>query len=64
MIEFLAVTLFPMLFLIVLFGGGELFRRRNINMDGEPPIDRTLFFMSKYSILILWGGHGFAELGA
>jgi protein-S-isoprenylcysteine O-methyltransferase Ste14 len=49
------ITLFPVLFLIVLFGGGQLFRRRNIDMDGKPPIDRRLFYISKYSILILWG---------
>jgi protein-S-isoprenylcysteine O-methyltransferase Ste14 len=24
-------------------------------MDGEAPINRTLFYISKYSILILWG---------
>lgn len=55
MIESVTLTLFPILFLIVLFGGGELFRRRNIDMDGDPPIDRRLFYISKYSILILWG---------
>ncbi len=55
MIESFGITLLPVLFLVVLFGGGELFRRRNIEMDGEPPIDRKLFYMSKYSILILWG---------
>jgi protein-S-isoprenylcysteine O-methyltransferase Ste14 len=55
MIESVTLTLFPILFLIVLFGGGKLFRRRNIDMDGDPPIDRTLFYISKYSILILWG---------
>lgn len=55
MIESLFVTLFPILFLIVLFGGGEMFRRKNIDMDGEPPINRVLFYISKYSILILWG---------
>jgi protein-S-isoprenylcysteine O-methyltransferase Ste14 len=55
-IEPLVVTVFPILFLIVLFGGGELFRRRNIDMDGEAPIDRTLFFTSKYAIVILWAG--------
>jgi protein-S-isoprenylcysteine O-methyltransferase Ste14 len=54
-IESIFVTLPPILFLIVLFGGGERFRRRNIDMDGEPPIDRTLFYISKYSIVVLWG---------
>ena len=55
MIESIAVTLAPVLFLVVLFGGGALFRRKKINMDGDAPINRTLFYLSKYSILILWG---------
>ena len=54
MIETLFVTLLPLGFLIVLFGGGELFRRRNINMDGDPPIGKVLFLSSKYLILLLW----------
>jgi len=53
-LQALAVTVFPVAFLIVLFGGGSLFRRRNIDMDGKPPIDRTIFYASKYSILIIW----------
>jgi protein-S-isoprenylcysteine O-methyltransferase Ste14 len=43
------------MFLIILFGGGELFRRKNIDMGGEPPINKTLFYISKYSIPFLWG---------
>ena len=54
MIEALAVTLFPVAFLAVLFTGGELFRRRQIDMDGDAPIDRTLFYGSKYLIVVLW----------
>jgi protein-S-isoprenylcysteine O-methyltransferase Ste14 len=54
MIEPIMVTLFPAFFLIVLFGGGELFRRKNIDMGGEPPIDKGPFSFSKYSIIILW----------
>jgi protein-S-isoprenylcysteine O-methyltransferase Ste14 len=49
------VTAFPVLFLIVLFGGGVIFRRRNIDMDGKPPIGKALFLSSKYLIVILWG---------
>ena len=45
----LAVTLPPALFLVVLFGGGALFRRRNIDMDGAPPIGKALFVTSKYA---------------
>lgn len=55
MIEAVLVTILPAGFLIVLFGGGALFRKRTIEQDGEAPIHRTLFYASKYSILVLWG---------
>jgi protein-S-isoprenylcysteine O-methyltransferase Ste14 len=55
MIEAVLVTILPAGFLIVLFGGGALFLRREIKQDGEAPINRTLFYASKYSILVLWG---------
>jgi protein-S-isoprenylcysteine O-methyltransferase Ste14 len=54
MVEVLVVTLFPVAFLAVLFTGGELFRRRQIDMDGDAPIGRTLFYGSKYLILVVW----------
>jgi protein-S-isoprenylcysteine O-methyltransferase Ste14 len=50
----LGVTLLPVLFLGALIVGGRVFRRRNIDMDGEPPIDKRLFLSSKYAIVILW----------
>jgi len=55
MIEAVLVTLLPVGFLIVLFGGGAFFLRKNIEQDGEAPINRTLFYASKYSIVVLWG---------
>ncbi len=55
MIEAALVTILPAGFLIVLFGGGAIFLRRNIEQDGEAPINRALFYASKYSILVLWG---------
>jgi protein-S-isoprenylcysteine O-methyltransferase Ste14 len=55
MAESVVVTVFPVLFLVILFGGGALLRRRNIDMDGEPPIDKRIFYISKYAILGLWG---------
>jgi protein-S-isoprenylcysteine O-methyltransferase Ste14 len=55
MIEPLVVTFLPIMFLIVLFGGGAMFRRKNINMDGEPPIGHKVFYLSKYSIVLMWG---------
>jgi protein-S-isoprenylcysteine O-methyltransferase Ste14 len=54
MIEAVVVTILPVGFLIVLFGGGALFLRKNIDQDGKAPINRTLFYISKYSIIILW----------
>lgn len=63
MAESLIVTLFPTLFLIVLFGGGARFRRRAIDMDGDPPINHALFYISKYAILILWGAMALRSWG-
>ena len=54
MTEALLVTAFPVAFLAVLFIGGELFRRRRIDIDGDAPINRTLFYSSKYSIVVVW----------
>ena len=54
MIEAALVTIPPVGFLIILFGGGALFLRKQIDQDGKAPINRTLFYTSKYSILVLW----------
>jgi protein-S-isoprenylcysteine O-methyltransferase Ste14 len=64
MVESLFVTALPALFLIVLFGGGALMRRRGIDMDGTPPIDKRLYTPAKYSILLLWGVTAAAAWGA
>ena len=55
MIEAVAVTILPLGFLVILFGGGALFLRDNIEQDGKAPINRTLFYTSKYSVVIVWG---------
>ena len=55
MIEAALVTLLPAGFLVILFGGGVLFLKKNIGQDGEAPINRTLFYASKYSVLVIWG---------
>jgi protein-S-isoprenylcysteine O-methyltransferase Ste14 len=55
MIEAVLVTILPAGFLIVLFGGGALFLKKNIRQDGKAPINGMLFYASKYSILVIWG---------
>lgn len=54
MVETLFVTLLPALFLSVLIGTGVVFRRRNMDVDGRPPINKTLFVSSKWAIALLW----------
>jgi len=54
MVEPLVVTFFPVAFLATLFIGGRWFRRGHIDMDGDAPINRTLFYSSKYLIVVLW----------
>jgi protein-S-isoprenylcysteine O-methyltransferase Ste14 len=55
MIVAIVSTILPLGFLAVLFAGGALFLRNNIEQDGEAPINRKLFYISKYSILAIWG---------
>lgn len=54
MIEPFAVTLLPIVFMMVLSASGKHLKKKNIDMGGEPPINKALFSSSKYSILILW----------
>jgi protein-S-isoprenylcysteine O-methyltransferase Ste14 len=63
MIGSIAATILPLGFLIVLFGGGAIFLGKNIEQDGEAPINRTLFYLSKYSILALWGAMALQSWG-
>lgn len=48
------ITVLPVLFLTVLFGGEYFFRRRYIDMDGVPPINRLVYSTSKYLIIAVW----------
>lgn len=63
MIEAALVTVLPVGFLIIIFGGGALFLQKKIEQDGEAPINRTLFYASKYSIIVLWGAMALASWG-
>ena len=63
MIEPLFVAAFPALFIVVLSAGGAALRRRQIDMDGTPPIDRNLFLLSKLAIIIPWAAMILQSLG-
>lgn len=51
----IVVTLLPVLFLAGLVQRSLAFRRRHVDMDGEPPISKALFVSSKYAIVVVWG---------
>src|SRR4030042_5564945 len=63
MTEAALLTLLPVGFLIILFGGGALFLRKKIEQDGEAPVNTPLFYASKYSIIVLWGAMALASCG-
>jgi protein-S-isoprenylcysteine O-methyltransferase Ste14 len=50
----LFVTLLPLVFLAGLVQRAQAFRRRQIDMDGDPPIPKALFVSSKFAIVIVW----------
>lgn len=63
MIEAALVTILPAGFLIIIFGGGAAFLRKKIEQDGEAPINRRMFYASKYSVILIWGIMAFAAFG-
>jgi protein-S-isoprenylcysteine O-methyltransferase Ste14 len=54
MIETLFVAFFPLVFLVLLFGGEKLFHKKGTDVGGKPPINKAVFLTSKYSIILLW----------
>jgi protein-S-isoprenylcysteine O-methyltransferase Ste14 len=59
----LFVTLLPVLFLAGLIQRAMAFRRRHIDMDGDPPIPKALFVSSKYAIVLVWGAMAIQSWG-
>jgi len=55
MVESLAVSALPALFLSVLYGYEALLRCRKLDPTGELPVGKTLFLCSKYALVIPWG---------
>ena len=54
MAERIVITFFPAVFAVLFVGTSIAFRRKQIDMDGVPPIPRHIFYLSKYAILVLW----------
>jgi protein-S-isoprenylcysteine O-methyltransferase Ste14 len=51
----LFITLLPVLFLAGLVQRAVAFRRRQVDMDGVPPISKAPFASSKWAIVLVWG---------
>ena len=64
MMESLAVTLLPALFLALLYGGDAVARHIRHVSKSDPPIDKTLFACGKYAIMIPWGAMVLRAWGA
>jgi protein-S-isoprenylcysteine O-methyltransferase Ste14 len=57
------VAAFLGLFLIVLVAAGVGLRRRKIDLEGAPPIDQGLFYLSKLAMVIPWAAMMLQSLG-
>lgn len=63
MIEAALISVLPAGFLIIIFRGGAYFRQKAIEQDGEAPINRAIFYASKYAIIVIWGAMALAGWG-
>jgi protein-S-isoprenylcysteine O-methyltransferase Ste14 len=54
MIESISVSIFPVLFLLTLTIGEKLLYRKENVIGDVPTINKRLFLISKYSILLIW----------
>jgi len=63
MIEPLFISVWPVLFMSLIYGGGMKLRRQRIDMEGEPPIDKNLFLSSKLAMIIPWALMIFQSFG-
>jgi len=50
------ITILPVSFLLQLFITEYLLFKKGIKISGTPPINRYVFYISKYSVVILWSG--------
>lgn len=56
MIIKILLGLLPVVFLIHLFTTDYLQSKKGIKQDGKPPINKHIFFGSKYAVIIIWAG--------
>jgi len=52
--EIIIMTGFPVLFLSCLILKGISFSNKGINIKGQPPIKKILYYPAKYGILLIW----------
>lgn len=52
--ESLLITIFPVVFAVIFLEAKASFRRRQIDLDGVAPIPPTIFYLSKYAIVVVW----------
>lgn len=50
------ITILPVSFLLQLFITEYLLLKKGINIGGTPPINSYFFYISKYSVIIIWLG--------
>jgi protein-S-isoprenylcysteine O-methyltransferase Ste14 len=56
MIAKIIFSLLPAVFVIHLFMTEYLLYKRGIKIDGKAPINKYLFFGSKYTVVLIWAG--------
>jgi protein-S-isoprenylcysteine O-methyltransferase Ste14 len=56
-------TIIPLVFLANLFISEALFKQRGVSIDGRPPINKRLFYTSKYSVILIWAGMSLQSWG-
>lgn len=63
MFEPILVTAFPAAFFVILVGGRAYLKRRNIDMEGRPPIHKVPFLLSKFAMIVPWMAMGMQAFG-
>jgi len=58
MIAKIIFSILPVVFVVHLFLTEYLLYKKGIKLDGKSPINKYLFFGSKYAVVLIWGRNG------